>query len=172
MKKFIVPIIAAAILGVGAGVTAVMMNRTNVATADAPGLEEVEVKSGNYYLNGDVDSDLWIVVTSETISLKGNDIDTSMREGVALMYEKDVDELDEEFMQEQVDKFKLLFCEEKPYFAYVVNTSNWRCVIHVDRFNEPVEKREDLQYTNAGFLYEDTTDTINLALFGDFTLVE
>lgn len=172
MKKFIIPIIAAAILGVGVGVTTIAMNRANVANAGAPGFEEVEVKSGNYYLNGDVNSGLWIVVTPETISLKGDDIDTSLRAGVAAMYEKNVDELGEEFMQEQVDKFNLLLCEEKPYYAYVVNTSKTRCVIHVDRYNKPVENREDLRSSNAGFPYEDTTDTIHLAFFGDFTLVE
>ncbi|MDE6733473.1 MAG: hypothetical protein K2J77_11435 [Oscillospiraceae bacterium] len=170
MKKFVIPIIAAAILGVGAGVTAVMMNRANVATADdAVGVEEVEVKSGSYYLNGDVDSGLWVVVTPETISLKGDDIDASMREAIAELYEE---ELSEEFMQENIDMNKLLYCEEKPYFAHVVNLPKSRCVISVERENRPVEKREDLLNTNAGFGYEDTTDTIHLSLFGDFTLVE
>lgn len=172
MKKFIIPIIAAAILGVGVGVTTIAMNRANVANAGAPSFEEVEVKSGNYYLNGDADSCLWIVVTPETISLKGDDIDASLRAGVAAMYEKDVDELDKEFMQDEVDKFNLLYCEEKPYYAYVVNTSKTRCVIHVNRHNEPVENREDLRSSNAGFCYDDTTDTIHLSFFGDFTLVE
>lgn len=171
MKKIVIPIIAAAILGVGGGVTAVMMNRANVATAEVPGLEEIEVKSGSYYLNGDVDSGLWIVVTPETISLKGDDIDSSMREAIAAQYEKEVDELNEEFMQQTVDKNKVLYCEEKPYLAYVRN-GKYRCIIMVDRFNESVENREDLLYSNAGFSYEDTTDTIRLSLFGDFTLVE
>lgn len=172
MKKIIIPIIAAAILGVGAGVTAVMINRANVATADELAFEEVEVKSGNYYLNGDVDSGLWIEVTPETISLKGDDIDKSLREGTTALYKVEIDELDEEFMQEEVDKRKLLYCEEKPYFAHIVNLSKSRCMICVDRENRPVENREDLLNTNAGFPYDDTTDTIHLALFGDFTLVE
>ena len=53
MKKIIIPIIAAAILGVGGEITAVMMNRANVAIADET-LEKVEVKSDKYYLNGDL----------------------------------------------------------------------------------------------------------------------
>lgn len=175
MKKFVIPIIAAAILGVGAGVTAVVTNRANVAAADNPGIEEVEVKSGKYYLNGDVNSGLWIVVTPETISLKGDDIETPMREAILAMYKEDkpeLVELNEEVMQRNLDQSKLLYCEEKPYYAHVVNLPNWRCVINVDRFNRPVENREDLLDSGAALKYNDTTNTIHLALFGDFTLVE
>lgn len=175
VKKFIIPIIAAAILGVGAGVTAVVTSRANVASAGNPEIEEVEVKSGKYYLNGDVNSGLWIVVTPETISLKGDDIETPMREAITAMYREDepeLVELSEEVMQRNLDEVKLLYCEEKPYYAYVVNTRDWRCAINVDRFNKPVENREDLLNSATGFLYNDTTNTIHLALFGDFTLVE
>lgn len=170
MKKIIIPIIAAAILGVGGGVTAAMMNRSNVATADEPAFEEVEVKSGNYYLNGDVDSGLWIVVTPETISLKGDDIEASLRE--TAISRLDGQEISEQDIQDYMDATRLLYCEEKPYYAYVVNVQSARCTIKVDRHNRPVENREDLLNTNAGFLYEDTTDTIYLGAFGDFTLVE
>lgn len=175
MKKFVIPIIAAVILGVGTGVTAVITNRANVAAADNPGIEEVEVKSGKYYFNGDVNSGLWIEVTPETISLKGDDIETPMREAITAMYKEDkpeLVELNEEVMQSNLDKANLLYCEEKPYYAHVVNLQNWRCVINVDRFNKPVENREDLLNSATGFLYNDTTNTIELGLFGDFTLVE
>ena len=170
MKKIIIPIIAAAILGVGGGVTAVMMNRATVATADEPAFEEVEVKSGKYYLNGDVDSGLWIVVTPETISLKGDDIEASLREYTISGF--DGQEVTEQDIQDLMDQRRILYCEEKPYYAYVVNVQSARCTIKVDRHNRPVENREDLLETNAGFLYEDTTDTIYLAAFGAFTLVE
>ena len=170
MKKIIIPIIAAAILGVGAGVTALMMNRANVATADEPAFEEVEVKSGKYYLNDDTDSDLWIVVTPETISLKGDDIEASLREVAISNFEGQ--EVSEQAIQDYIDAIRLLYCEEKPYFAEVKNLQSARCVISVDRYNRPVENREDLRNTNAAFLYEDTTDTIYLAVFGAFTLVE
>lgn len=170
MKKIIIPIIAAAILGVGAGATALVMNRATVATADEPAFEEVEVKSGNYYLNGDVDSGLWIVVTPETISLKGDDIEASLREAAASTFEGQ--EVSEQDIQDYMDALRLLYCEEKPYYAYVVNVQSARCTIKVDRYNRPVENREDLLNTNAGFLYEDTTDTIYLGAIGDFTLVE
>lgn len=170
MKKIIIPIVAAAILGVGAGVTAVMMNRATVATADESAFEEVEVKSGNYYLNGDVDSDLWIVVTPDTISLKGDDIEASLRKAAEeLLVSQGASEQD---IQDYMDALKLLYCEEKPYFARVINVNSARCEIKVDRYNRPVENREDLLNTNASFLYEDTTDTIYFQVFGDFTLVE
>lgn len=170
MKKFVIPIIAAAILGVGVGLTAVVTNRANVATADAPAFEEVEVKSGNYYLHGDVDSDLWIVVTPDTISLKGDDIEASLRKAAEeLLVPQGASEQD---IQDYMDTLRLLYCEEKPYFARVVNVNSARCEIKVDRHNRPVENREDLLYTNASFLYEDTADTIYLDVFGDFTLVE
>lgn len=170
MKKFVIPIIAAAILGVGAGVTAVMMNRANVATADEPAFEEVEVKSGSYYLNGDVNSGLWIVVTPDTISLKGDDIEASLRKAAEeLLVPQGASEQD---IQDYMDTLRLLYCEEKPYLARVVNVYSARCEIKVDRHNRPVENREELLYTNASFLYEDTADTIYLDVFGDFTLVE
>lgn len=172
MKKIIIPIIAAAILGVGAGVTAVMMNRANVATADEPAFEEVEVKSGKYYLNGDVNSSLWIVVTPDTISLKGDDMEASLREYATTFFEESKQDVSEQDIQDYIDALRLLYCEEKPYYARVVNVRSARCEIKVDRHNRPVESREDLLNSNASFLYEDTTDTIFLSVFGDFTLVE
>lgn len=172
MKKIIIPIIAAVILGVGSGVTVAMMNRANTVVADEPAFEEVEVKSGCYYLNGAADSDLWIEVTSETISLKGDDVDSLIREKIAETYAEDMEGISEEAMQDWVDRELLLYCAEKPYLAHVVNLPSERCIIKVDRHNRPVENREDLLNTNAGFGYDDTTDTINLPLFGDFTLVE
>lgn len=170
-KQLLIAAAAALIIGVGGGIAAMTLGKANVATADNPGVEEVEVKTGNYFFNGDVNSGLWIEITPETFSLKGDDIDASLRKAIAALYEVEEDDLSEEFMQAFIDKSKILYCEEKPYYATVMNGKS-RCDISVDRFNNPVENREDLLYSNAGFGYQDTTDTINLSLFGDFILVE
>lgn len=179
MRLKVALIAAAAILVVGlGGVAAGSISKANVATADIPDLEEVTVKSGKYYLNGDVDSGLWIEITPETISLKGDDIEKSLREAITAMYREDkpdLVELNESVMQDNLEKSKLLYCEEKPYFARVSHLQEWRCIINVDRFNRPVEKREDLLNSGAAFLYDDITNKIELGLFesfGYFILVE
>lgn len=172
-QRLVIAAAAALIIGVVGVIAAMTLGKANVATADIPGIEEVEVKSGKYYLNGDVDSGLWIVVTPETISLKGDDIETSMREAIAEMLEKPQEEINEAAMQDYLAKERLLYCEEKPYLATVCGGSDkYRCLINVDRFNNPVENREDLLNSGAAFRYDDITDTIHLSLFGDFILVE
>lgn len=173
-------IAAAAVFVVGiGGVAAASISKANVANAGRPDFEEVTVKSGNYYLNGDVDSGLWIEITPETISLKGDDIEKSLREAITAMYREDqpdLVELNEAAMQTNLDKSKLLYCEEKPYLASVwYGSEKYRCLIHVSRFNTPVENREDLLNSGASFLYDDITNKIHLGLFkgfGDFILVE
>lgn len=155
---------AAAILVVGlGGVAAGSISKANVATADKPDFEEIVVKSGKYYLNGDVSSGLWVEVTPETISLKGDDIDTSMREAIAVFYETRNFPLDEAIMQQDLVRHKHHYCDEKSYFAYVWldGSDSYRCMI-----------RCDPTISSAGFRYDDITNKIRLTLFGDFILVE
>ncbi len=182
MRLKVALIAAAAVLVVGlGGVAAVSLSKANTAAADRPDFEEVTVKSGIYYLNGDVNSGLWIEITPETFCLKGDDIESSLREAITAMYradQPDLVELNEAAMQTNLDKWKLLYCEEKPYLARVMpGNDKYRCIINVDRFNNPVENRMDLLDSGAAFRYDDITNKIRLggfaaADYGDFILVE
>lgn len=160
---------AAVILAVGGGIVMLTHDRADIEITN-DGIEEVTVKSGKYYLDGDVNSGLWIVVTPDTISLKGDDIEASLRKvAEELLVPQGASEQD---IQNYMNDLRLLYCEEKPYLAYVVNLRSARCTIKVDRHNRPIENREDLLNTNAGFLYDDTTNKIRFSAFGDFILVE
>lgn len=174
MKKFVLPIIIAAVLGVGGGITAVMLNRSNTAVADAEDFNtpaDIEVKSGKYYLNGDKNSDLWIEVNHDFLILKGTDVDKSVKDAVVKNYEETSDPTptDEEIKSE-VEECKTLYCTEKLYAIKAVGLDSIPYSIKVSRDNS-VTDRNELMKTNAGFPYNGK-DTINLGLFGDFILVE
>lgn len=164
MKKFAIPIIAAAVLGVGAGVTAVMMNRANVATADEPGMEEyatdVEVTSGKYYLNGDKNSGLWVEVNPDFLTLKGDDIETALKDAAG-------------GVDENYNNMKLLYCAEKDYVVRNFMPDRSEYVLNISRSGERLDD-ESLRNERgaAGLMYNKAENTINLGAFGDFTLVE
>lgn len=174
MKKFVLPIIIAAVLGVGGGVTAIMMNRSSTAAADAEDINtpaDIEVKSGKYYLNGDKNSDLWIEVNRDFLILKGSNVDKSVKDAVVKNYEEtsDLSPTDEEIKSE-VEECKTLYCTEKLYAVKAVGLDNMPYSIKVSRDNS-VTDRNELMKTNAGFRYNGK-DTIELSLFGDFIFVE
>ena len=164
MKKIIIPIIAAAILGVGGGVTAVMMNRANVATADEPEMEpyptDVEVTSGRYYFNGDKDSGLWVEVNSDFLTLKGDDIEAALREaagGVDVNY----------------NNMKLLYCAEKDYVVRNFMPDRSEYILNISRSGERLDDEIIKEDNGAAALkYNKADNTIHLGAFGDFTLVE
>ncbi len=167
MKKFIVPIIIAAALGVGGGVTAVMLNRSNVAIADVENIPEV--KAGNYYLNGDKNSGLWIEMTPEHFSLKGDDVDASLLKAAKDIYSNE-DNTTSEAVNSLRDDLKALYCGEKDYIVQELIPEKSRYKISVSRHSEHADK-ETLQNSNAAFIYDMPQNTIELAI-GDFTLVE
>ena len=167
MKKIIVPIIIAAALGVGGGITAVMLNRSNVADAETPEpVHEVpELKTGKYYLNGDKSSGLWIEVNPEFLTLKGDDVDASLRKAI------NDDAVENENVEAEFSNAKELYCTEKIYSVSYFGTENVPYIINVSRHNT-VSTPEELKNSNAGFPYNADTNTIKLALLGHFTLVE
>lgn len=168
MKKIVVPIIIAAALGIGGGITAVMLNKSNVAGADAvegTAPDNFEVKSGKYYLNGDKNSDLWIEVNPDFLILKGEDVDASIRKAITERA------FENEAIEEEISEAKILYCTQKIYSAVHVGFESYSHLILVSRHNTESDP-EKLIDSNAGFLYDADTNTINLSLFGDFTLVE
>lgn len=164
MKKIVIPIIAAAILGVGGGVTAVMMNRATVATADEPGMEEyptyIEVTSGKYYLNGDKDSGLWVEANPDFLTLKGDDIETALRDAAG-------------GVEENYNNMRLLYCAEKDYVVRNFKPDQSEYILNISRSGERLDdesiKSDDVA---AGLKYKKAENTIHLGAFGDFKLVE
>ncbi len=164
MKKIIIPIIAAAILGVGGGVTAVMLNRASVANADEPGMEiyptDVEVTSGKYYFNGDTDSGLWVEVNSDFLTLKGDDIETALRDAAG-------------GVEENYNNMRLLYCAEKDYVVKNFKPDQSQYILNISRSGERLDD-ESIRNDDsaAGLKYNKAENTIHLGVFGDFTLVE
>lgn len=168
MKKAIVPIIIAAALGIGGGVTVVMMNRPaaadkNSAKEDVP--DNIEVKSGTYYLNGDKNSDLWVEVNPDFLILKGDDVDASIRNAIVERATEN------EAIEEEISDAKILYCTEKVYTVSHIGIKDVPYCIHVSRDNTESDP-EKLIHSNAGFPYNPDTNTIRLSLFGNFTLSE
>lgn len=163
MKKFIIPIIIAAALGVGGAVTAVALNRHADAEQDYIDYSVPELTYGKYYLDGNVDSGLWLELTPEHIELCGNDLKGSFfsavenREGLT---GSDADTRSETLMSE--------YCKENPY----VVTHSFRdgsCGILIDWSTVDEEQH---RYNGTGYTYFSDSETLNFALFGDFILVE
>ncbi len=175
MKKFVVPVILAAVLGIGGGVTAVMINRANTGSANddvyrAPA-EIPEVKAGTYYLDNDKNSEVWLEVTPDFLIVKGNDIDKTLTGLYEKQYENDGLELTSETLAAQLTADKELFCVEKAYILEYIGTKDMPYIIQVSRHDDN-KSGEELKRSNAGFRYNDETNTIHISPFGDFILVE
>lgn len=182
MKKIIIPVIIAAVLGIGGGVAAVTLNIANNTTAAADVQVSNELlKSRTYYLNGDVNAEMWVEVNPDFLTLKGTDLDKSLTEAALRLHEEHERSLkeasisleisaDDETMALELEEFKQLYCAEKLYQLKYVGLETIPYTIKVDCDNT-ITDREELLRTNAGFPFNDKTNTISLAI-GDFILVE
>ncbi len=139
------------------------------------------LKSGTYYLNGDVNAEMWIEVNPDFLTLKGTDIDKSLTEAAidanyALAQSLESASIDGDFpvtqaiSTSQLDELKQLYCAEKLYQLKYVGLPGSSYAIMVDRFNEITDRKELLK-SNAGFRFNEQTNTI-IASIGEFTLVE
>lgn len=177
MKKYIVPIVIAVVLIIGAIVAVVLINKNRPENAEVsddnyrPLTEEeiypsdVEVKSGTYYLNGDRNSDLWVEVNPDFLILKGDDVDASIRNAIVERATEN------EAIEEEISDAKILYCTEKVYTVSHIGIKDVPYCIHVSRDNTESDP-EKLIHSNAGFPYNPDTNTIRLSLFGNFTLAE
>lgn len=159
MKKFVIPIIAAVILGVGGGITAVMMNRPAVAEKNT---EAPEVKTGKYYLNGDKNSDIYFELTEDYIALR---IDGDPVEK-AKSYFAEIT-ADDNAATRNTKSTTDDYCKENPYVVSVFGTTNtpYQIMIHWN------EEQSGPLYGGIGFPYNGT-DKIRCYPFGEFTLAE
>ncbi len=167
MKKFIIPVIIAAVLGVGAGAATVIMGKQANAGNS-------ELECGTYYLNGDKNSGLWLEVNPDFLIVKGDDIDNSLKTAVAALHGIDPNASHDEGVQRMLDteyeECKLLYCTEKIYMVKEFLPEKSKNLIKISRDN--TDTFEELLDTNAAFPYRYAEKTIELSLWGDFILVE
>lgn len=158
MKKIIIPIIIAAALGIGGGVTAVMMNRP---ATDEKNSAVPEVKTGLYYLNGDKNSDIYFELTGDYIALRINGDPVEKAKSYFA-----VQRTDDRAVKEAKDATDD-YCKENPYIISVLGTSNipYQIMIHWnDEQSGPI-------YGGIGFDYNGS-DKIRCQPFGDFILAK
>ena len=175
LKKFILLIIIAAILGVGGAIAAVMLNKDTAAnegvdTEYLPDdfLPADLLKTGKYYLNGDKNSDLWVVVTPDFLQLQGKDVDKSLMDAVRKTCEEEG--FTDEVINRQFEEAKVLHCAEKIYLLQDFLPEESKYTIRVSRDNKHTDP-ESLKKTGAAFIFNLVENTIYFNL-GDFILVE
>ncbi len=169
IKKYALPIILAAILGVGGGVTAVIMNRPAANTEEfysVPPVEDLTATSGKYYLNGDKNSKTWLEITPEFLTLNGDDVDEFLKNNAKQRY-KHFENADEA-INSLYNDLKLIYCGEKRYL--IEFKSDTLYTISVNR-NTDNASFADPMGSKAVFVYYKSENRIHCSL-GDFILVE
>lgn len=165
MKKFVVPIILAAALGIGGGVTAIMLNR--FTTASDTNRNTLEVKCGNYYLNGDKNSGMYFELTENYLALRYDGIDVYAVTKDACVKDGDAENIAEDAARQLVDDYT----KENPYVvsAFGTKTTPYQLMIHWT--GDGIDGEGGKIYSGIGFRYNGY-DTITCSPFGDFILVE
>ena len=165
MKKIIIPIIAAAILGAGAGVTAMMMNKPVDANDQLP---VPEVVTGNYYLNGDENADMYFELTDDYLALRIEGDNYATIKDFLLENGKN-----EQWADDMAKDMSEDYCAENPYVISVFGTETtpYQIMIHWTEGFKLHEDQVGLTYGGTGFTYNGI-DKIECAPFGDFILVE
>lgn len=169
MKKIVVPIILAAVLGIGGGVTAVIMNRPTANTEESysvPPVEDLTATSGKYYLNGNKNSKTWLEITSESLTLNGDNVDDFLKNKAKQQYEhfEDADEA----INSLYNDLKLIYCGEKSYFIEFKTDTLYTISVNREADNASFA---DPMGSRAVFEYYKSENRIHCSL-GDFILVE
>lgn len=164
-QKLMIGIAAAAavILSVGGCVTAVMMNRP--AAADSA-LQLPEVKTGRYYLNGDINSDIYVELTEDYIVTRmGGD---SLARFEEFCRKKGYSEKE---VSINAEKHRDDYCTERKYYLGVtgINSPPYMLLTHYDE--EYAAISPDHRVGGSGYCF-DGEDRIWLSLIGDFIYVE
>lgn len=164
MKKIVIPIIIAAVLGAGGVVTAVALNKPSTAVADNE-VGAPEIAEGKYYLNGDKESGIYFEFTDDYLALRveGNAVE-KVKEFVIQDEEKRGNEVTDEWVTEQAQEIYSDFGAENPYVVGVFG-NEYQLMIHWR------EGASGPTYSGCGFPY-DGYKTIKCSPFGEFKLVE
>lgn len=156
---------AAVILAVGGGIVMLTLDRADIAlTDDSEYMEEyptdVEVTCGKYYFNGDINSGLWVEVNPDFLTLKGDDIETVLRDAAG-------------GVEENYNNMKLLYCAEKDYVVRNFKPDKLEYVLNISRSGERLDDESIKNDSgSAALLYKKAQNSIRLGAFGDFILVE
>lgn len=126
---------------------------------------DVELKSGKYYLNGDKNSDLWVVVTPDFLQLQGKDVDSF------LMDEARKSGVSDEAIDRYFEEIKALYCAEKIYLLQDFLPEKSQYSIKVSRDNKHTDI-ESLKKNGACFIFNSAKNSISLGSFGDFIPVK
>ncbi|MCH5205554.1 MAG: hypothetical protein J1F09_01290 [Oscillospiraceae bacterium] len=171
MKKFIIPIAIAVVLGIGGGIAAVMLSRGANSEIENNGVQsEVivpELKSGNYYLNGDIERDLYLEVTEDHISLKSADLVAEFKKVILAEWEeKGYEDIGEEKINSSAEEYAKEYSPKNPYVISVTGIEEvpYAVLIHWNGTDAST-------YTGSGYWFNGV-DTLNLSWFGDFILVD
>ncbi len=164
-KKIIVPIVLAAVLGVGGGVTAIMLNKPT--TASDTKKNTLEVKYGNYYLNGDKNSGMYFELTENYLALRYDGIDIYAATKDACIKDGNAEKIAEDESRRLVDDYT----KENPYVVSVFGTKTTPYQLMIHWTGEGIEREGGTVYSGTGFRYNGY-DTINCSPLGDFILVE
>ena len=161
MKKIVIPIIIAAVLGAGGVVATVALNKPSTAVADNE-VGAPEIAEGKYYLNGDVNSGAYFELTDSTLKLNF-DVD-----GYAMVYDACINEgWDEWNADHTANMFLLDYCKENPYTVFnLEHLTTIDIERHYANMNDDGTHADDI----GSFKYDGKS--ISCSPLGDFTLVE
>lgn len=155
---------AAVMLGVGGCITAVTMNRPAAVDSE---LELPEVKLGRYYLNGDVNSDMYIELTEDYIVTRITDGDS------LAMFEEFCRNMGytEEEVAINAEKHRDNYCTERKYYLGVTGIKNvpYMLLIHYDE--EEAAISPDHRVGGSGYCF-DGENKIWSSLMGEFYYVD
>lgn len=164
MKKNLIPIIIAAVIVIGGGIAALLINPPPDMSDDISNAE-FEIVTGNYYLDGDKNSDMYFELTDDYLALR---LENNSYDVIDNFYVKYIEEkmarplTDEEFKREVGELYG--YCEENPYKLFVMGNV---CTIMI---NPNVDENGEIT-GGTGFSYNGK-DTIKCAPFGEFILAE
>lgn len=154
---------AAVVLGVGGCITAVIMDRPAATDKE---VQLPEVKLGRYYLNGDVNSDMYVELTEDYIvtRISGD----SLARFEEFCRKKGYSENE---VSINAEKHRDDYCTERKYYLGVtgINSPPYMLLTHYDE--EYAAISPDHRVGGSGYCY-DGEDKIWSSLMGEFYYVE
>lgn len=153
----------AALAAVGIVCVSVAVSNLNSSALDTvddmsyQAFKDVEIPQGRYMFNGDSDSEYWIDVTPETITVCGPDIEGEVYKN----FKEETPDQSEEILRETAKNSVQEFLQPNEYRSVQADGVDF-----VNVFVDWVE--EDGLISGYGFWYED--DVINWGIMGDFVL--
>lgn len=172
MKKIVIPIIIAAVLGAGGVTAAVIITGNNAKKQEtvysAPPAEELKITSGRYYLNGDKSQKVWMEVNPDFITLAGDDADDHLMNHAKKLYEN-YDNADDA-IKSNYEASKQIFFGEKYYSVKFLGDTMY--AIEVSRYGDDTSAVYPIEGGDkATFSYYKDENRIHCS-HGDFILVE